>query len=137
MMRPMIRVVLLACLAACGPVAYVQQVTFNADNKVEEARVAKGDKWSLYWWARATQYLHMARERAGHADFQAATKFGRLAAEAAAEAKREGELGEQDPSKLPYIKLDKKGVAPAKDAKDKDAVAPAKDAVAPAKEDDK
>jgi len=126
MMPSMLRVVLLACLAACGPVAYVQQVTFNADSKVEEARAAKADKWSPYWWTRATVYLHMARERAGHADFQAANRFGRLAAEAAVEAKREGEIGEQDPSKLPYLKIDKKAVAPAKE-KDKDTVAPAKD----------
>ena len=124
MMRSMQRVLLVACLAACGPVAYVQQVTFNADSKVEEARAAKADKWSPYWWTRATQYLHMARERAGHADFQAANKFGRLAAEAAVEAKREGEIGEQNPAALPYIKLDGKTVAP---AKDKDAVAPAKE----------
>lgn len=112
-----------ALSAACGPIAYVHQVTFQADDTVEAARAAHGDKYSLYWWTRATLYLHMAREVAGHADYQAANRFGRLAAEAAAKAKEEGELGSKDPSQLPYIHLDSKGdVAP---AKDKD-LAPAK-----------
>src|SRR5882724_10291904 len=99
MMRAMSRVVFLACLAACGPVAYVRQVTMTADSAVEDARAAKADKFSPYYWTRAINYLHMAREVAGHADFQGANKFGRLAAEAAVHAKEEAEIGAQDPSK--------------------------------------
>jgi hypothetical protein len=114
MMRTMHRVALLVCLIGCGPVAYVHQVTFTADSAVEQARAVQAEKFSPYWWTRAITYLHMAREVAGHADFQGANKFGRLAAEAAVEAKKEGEIGQTDPSKLPYIHLDVEKVAPAK-----------------------
>ena len=123
-MRTMHRVALLVCLIGCGPVAYVSQVTFKADSAIEEARAVQAEKFSPYWWTRAITYLHMAREVAGHADFQGANKFGRLAAEAAVEAKKEGEIGQSDPSKLPYIHLDESKLAPAKDKGD---VAPAKD----------
>jgi hypothetical protein len=128
----------LACavlaLAACGPVAYVGQVTFKADGAVDEARRAHAEQFSPYWWTRANQYLRMAREVAGHADYQGANKFGRLAAEAAEKAKEEAEIGARDPSKLPYIDLEKekgrKNTLPAKGGAEP---APAKD-VAPAKE---
>lgn len=126
-MRTMHRVALLVCLiyaVGCGPVAYVHQVTFNADSAIEEARKVQADKFSPYWWTRAITYIHMAREVAGHADFQGANRFGRLAEEAAIEAKKEGEQGQTDPSKLPYIKLDTNKLAPAKEKTD---VAPAKD----------
>jgi hypothetical protein len=106
---------LAVAFAACGPIAYVHQVTFDADSAVEAARAAHADKYSPYWWTRAVQYLHMAREVAGHADYQGANHFGRLAEEAAIKAKAEAELGASDPSQLPYIHLDDSAkVAPAK-----------------------
>jgi hypothetical protein len=130
MMRIMHRVAVLviALATACGPIAYVHQVTMTADDAVEQARAAQAEKWSPYYWTRAITYLHMAREVAAHADYQGANRFGRLATEAAIKAKEEGELGQTNPSKLPYLHLevDKDKVAPAKDkAPD---VAPAKDA---------
>ena len=76
---------------ACGPVAYVNQVTRGAQSALDEAKAANADKYSPYWWTRATQYLHMAREVAAHADFQGANRFGRLASEAARQAKAEAE----------------------------------------------
>jgi hypothetical protein len=128
--RPVDRVLALcvAVAAGCGPISYVRQVAFDANHSVEAARAAQADKYSPYWWTRAAQYLHMAREVAGHADYQDANRFGRLAVEAAIKAKEEGELGQRDPSKLPYIHLDE--ASPAAPAKAKDDVrAPA----APAK----
>jgi hypothetical protein len=95
-------VLALALAAGCGPVAYVHQVTLSADDAVEAARRAEAEKYSPYWWTRATQYLHMAREVAAHADYQGANRFGRLAAEAAKKAQEEAEIGAEDPSKLPY-----------------------------------
>jgi len=116
------RWVLVALLAGCGPVAYVSQVTFDADNAVAAARAANAEKYSPYWWTRATQYLHMAREVAAHADFQGANRFGRLATEAAKNARTEAEQGAA------------RGPAPAK-PDEGSAVAPAKDdAPVPAKE---
>ena len=124
-------------LASCGPVAYIGQVTIKADDAVETARVSEADKYSPYWWTRATQYLYMAREVAAHADYQGANHFGRLATEAAEKAKAEAD----DPARRAQIntaaKTDKtEPVAPAKTDKP-DGIAPAKnpkDDIAPAKD---
>ena len=103
---------LLVFAIGCGPVAYVNQVTRNADSAVEEARAAQADKYSPYWWTRATQYLHMAREVAGHADFQGANHFGTLAQQAAEKALAEAKL-KPDVRPSPAQERD---IAPAKDA---------------------
>jgi hypothetical protein len=90
--RAMVRWVLaLAVVAGCGPIAYVGQVTRDASSKVDHARALQADKYSPYWWTRATTYLRMAREVAAHADFQGANRFGRLSAEAADKAAAEAE----------------------------------------------
>jgi hypothetical protein len=122
-------VLALAVMAGgCGPIAYINQVTRDASTKVEHARTLGADKYSPYWWTRATQYLRMSREVAAHADFQGANHFGRLASEAAEQAAEEAEVAAKDPSKRP---VDPAEIAPARDG---DAVAPAKgDEVAPAK----
>lgn len=121
-------------LAACGPIAYVNEVTRRADDAVEAARVAEADKLAPYWWTRATQYLHKARENAARADFQGANRFGRLASEAAEQAIADV----KDPSKRPIDagttttpgKASGKGeLAPAKGE-----LAPAKGGIAPAKD---
>ena len=124
-MRDMRGLLLVLAIAACGPVAYVGQVTLKADDAVEAARQAEADKYSPYYWTRATQYLRMAREVAGHADYQGANRFGRLATEAAIKAKAEAEIAAKDPSKRPMTMVP----VPAKDAP-----VPAKDAPAPAKD---
>jgi len=122
-------------LAACGPIAYVNQVTRGASDSVEKARAAQADKYAPYYWTRATQYLRQAKVLASHADFQGANRFGRLADEAAKQAIVEAGEAAKDPSKRP-LELTP-DVAPAKGADDGGAVAPAKGdggAVAPAKE---
>jgi sRNA-binding protein len=119
MISPMRRWVLIVMLSACGPIAYVGQVTFDADNAVAAARAANAEKYSPYWWTRATQYLHMAREVAAHADFQGANRFGRLATEAAKQAQAESEAA----AKAGPAPVKPEDTAPAKD----DAPAPAKE----------
>src|SRR5262249_50928655 len=129
MMQRMRVIVLAFALAACGPVAYVGQVTIKADDAVEAARQAEADKYSPYYWTRATQDLRMAREVAGHADYQGANRFGRLATEAALKAKEEAEIAAKDPSKRPMTMqpAPAKDTAPVAPAKDKSDIAPAKD----------
>lgn len=117
---------LVLCSSACGPIAYVNEVTRKASDSVDQARAAQADKYAPYYWTRATQYLHQAKVLAAHADFQAANRFGRLANEAAEKAIVEAAAAAKDPSKRP-LELDKQ-VAPAKDAtKDGSVVAPAKE----------
>jgi hypothetical protein len=120
---------LVAGLAACGPIAYVNEVTRHADDAVAAARQAEADKYSPYWWTRATEYLHKARENAAHADFQGANRFGRLASEAAEKAIVEAKDPSRRPLDLePASPKGKGGGAPAKGGKDPGGVAPAKDA---------
>ena len=120
-------VLALALLSGCGPIAYINQVTRDASSKVDRARELGADKYSPYWWTRATQYLRMAREVAAHADFQGANYFGRLASEAAAKAAEEAEVASRDPSKRPVNPMD---LAPAKENSGGESV----DSIAPAKE---
>jgi len=106
-----------AWLSACGPIEYVNQVTFRADSAVEAARAANAEKLAPYWWTRATEYLHQARVEAASADFQAANRFGRLATEAAARAREESLRAAQapeavEPPPAPPRKKDN-GMAPA------------------------
>src|ERR1700733_7863895 len=114
----------LAILVACGPVAYVNQVTLKADDAVDDARAAGAEKSSPYYWTRATQYLRMAHEVAGRADFQGANRYGRLAEEAAIKAKAEAEAKRNSPeSPTPTPTPPPTQLAPAKDP---NAPAPAK-----------
>jgi len=122
MISAMRRWVIVALLSGCGPVGYISQVTFEADNAVAAARAANAEKYSPYWWTRAKEYLYMAREVAGHADYQGANHFGRLAEEAAIKAKAEAETHPRvEPAKEPAPDA----IAPAKDPKTD--IAPAKD----------
>ena len=113
----------LILLTACGPVAYVGEVTRKASDRVEKARVAEADKYAPYYWTRATQYLHQSRVKAAKSDWEGANRFGRLATEAADLALSNAEIAAKDPSKRP-LEL-KPDLAPAKG--DSTPVAPAKD----------
>ena len=105
-------VLAVAAASGCGPVAYVL-VTRHASSSIDKARAAQADKYAPYWWTRATQYFHKAKEIAAHADFQGANRFGRLAAEAADQAAADAALAAKEPSKRP-VDPDNH-VAPAKD----------------------
>ncbi|MEJ7597160.1 MAG: DUF4398 domain-containing protein [Kofleriaceae bacterium] len=100
----MIRVLLVVALAltvtaSCGSIVYINDVTRTASSSVEAARAAEADKYSPYYWTRAEQYLLKARERAAHADFQAANRYGRLAAAAAQLAEQEAASARMNPTK--------------------------------------
>ena len=122
-MRPWVIALALTTLSVgCGPIAYIRQVPYGAAEKVDHARELQAEKYSPYWWTRAVVYLHMAREVAAHADYQGATRFGRLSSEAADKAAEEAEAAARDPSKRPVNPTNE--VAPAKESGD---VAPAKE----------
>src|SRR5215831_11425436 len=141
---PRIVAALAACAlaaAGCGPIRYVGDVTRRASDAVDAARAAQADKYAPYWWTRATQYLHKAREVAAHADFQGASRFGRLAAEAADRAAADARIAAGDPSKRPIDGAPSKPttapIAPARDlpaAPSKGGSVPEKERPAPAKE---
>lgn len=101
-------------LAGCGPIVYVNEVSRGASSAVDDARSVEAEKYAPYWWTRAVEYLHKARELAGHADFQGANRFGRLAREAADKATAEAQVAARDASKRPPTLAPT--VAPAKEA---------------------
>ncbi|HEY4241045.1 MAG TPA: hypothetical protein VGM88_14580 [Kofleriaceae bacterium] len=127
--------VLLFCalVAACGPITYVGD-SRDASRAIEEARAANAETYAPYWWWRAVTYLHEARLIAGYADYQGATRFARLATDAATHAESEAILVAKDPTKGPIDPTTGKpltGAAPAKGtapAKAGGAIAPAKEA---------
>jgi hypothetical protein len=120
------RVLIVLLLAGCGSIVYVNDVTRRATTSLDAAHAAEADKYAPYYWTRAKEYLVKARERAAHADFQAANRFGRLAYEAAELAEQEAVAAKKDPSKRPLdiTPAPAKDVVPAKDGGD---VAPAKE----------
>lgn len=125
-----------AALAACGPVRYVSDVG-RAAAAVEAARAVHADRYAPYWWTRAIEYLHEARAVAAYADYQGASRFGRIAAEAATRAATDARIAARDPSKRPPdLPPD---VAPARPteapvAPPRDLPAPARGRLAPAKD---
>ena len=121
----------------CGPVTYIGDVR-DASAAVDDARAAGAEKYAPYWWTRAVEYLHKARELAAHADFQAAHRFGQLAASSATQAAADARIAAKDPSRRPRNRAPE--VAPARPAPDvaparptEAPIAPARDLPAPAK----
>lgn len=133
-------VVVAASLAlGCGPIEYVNQVTRGASTAVEEARAVNAARYAPYHWTRATEYLHQARVEAAAADFQAANRFGRLATQAAEQAKADAIRRAADPRLMdeitppPMPGRGSGGLAPAvEDTPDDDDEAPKKPTLAPA-----
>lgn len=75
-------------LSACGPITYFSQVSRTAAAEVSAARVAGAEKLAPYEYTSAVLYLAKAHEEAGHSDWQAAIKLGRVATEQATRARK-------------------------------------------------
>jgi len=70
---------LLVSLGACGPVEYINQVGNKAASAVSAAKLASAQRYAPYEYTAAEEYLHKAREEAGHAEYQDAIEYGRKA----------------------------------------------------------
>ena len=79
---------LLLMASGCGPVQYITTVAKDAASEVAAAKAANADKYAPYEYTAAVEYLHKAREEEGYADHQAAVRFGKLAIDHAAKAKK-------------------------------------------------
>ncbi len=71
----------------CGPVEYINQVSFKAASALAAAKEAQADKLAPYEYTAAESYLHKAREEAGHAQYQDSIEFGHRAEELAQRAR--------------------------------------------------
>jgi hypothetical protein len=74
--------------AGCGPVQYITTVSKDASSEVAAAKAANAEKYAPYEYTAAVEYLHKAKEEEGYADHQASVRYGRLAIENAAKAKK-------------------------------------------------
>ncbi len=72
----------------CGPVQYITTVTQQAASEVAAAKSANAEKYAPFEYTAAIEYLHKAREEEGYADHSDAVRFGRLAKEHAAKARK-------------------------------------------------
>jgi hypothetical protein len=75
-----------APLAGCGPVQSTGAL-IDADVELEGARAAGAATAAPYEFTSAEAYLHKAREKAGHAQYQAAADLAARARDLAKEAR--------------------------------------------------
>ncbi len=86
-MRLVLALLAIATLAACGPIQSTAAL-IDADVELEAARAAGAQQAAPYEFTGAEVYLRKAREVAGHARYEAATKFARRSLELAKEARQ-------------------------------------------------
>jgi len=77
----------LVSISGCGPVEYINQVGNKAASAVSAAKLAQSDRYAPYEYTAAEEYLHKAREEAGHAEYEDAIEYGRKAEELANRAR--------------------------------------------------
>ncbi len=66
---------------------YINQVGNRAASAVSAAKLAQSDRYAPYEYTAAEEYLHKAREEAGHAEYQDAIEYGRKAEDLADRAR--------------------------------------------------
>ena len=74
--------------SACGPVTYFRTVSGSAAAEVAAARAAGAERSAPSEYTAAVLYLDKAHEEAGHSDWQAAIRLGKMAREQAARARK-------------------------------------------------
>ncbi|MBK6846992.1 MAG: DUF4398 domain-containing protein [Proteobacteria bacterium] len=75
----------------CGPVGYLQTVTFDARELVREAEDVRAPELAPYEYHAAWEYLRMAREFGARADFELAIDYGKRSARLARDGRRRAE----------------------------------------------
>ncbi len=78
---------LMVSLLGCGPVEYINQVGNKAASAVSAAKLASAERYAPYEYTAAEEYLHKAREEAGHAEYLDAIEYGRKAEDLANRAR--------------------------------------------------
>jgi hypothetical protein len=74
-------------LGGCGPVEYINQVSFKAASALAAAKEAQADRYAPYEYTAAEAYLHKAREEAAYAQYQDSIEYGRKAEDQAHRAR--------------------------------------------------
>jgi hypothetical protein len=90
----------LATLAACGPIQSTAAL-IDADVELEAARAAGAAQSSPQEFAGAEVYLHKARQVAGRAQYESATKLATKATALAKEARKNAVAASNKPPETP------------------------------------
>jgi len=80
---PAVAIIVGLLTAGCGPIEYINQVSVRAASAVSAAKLAQADRYAPYEYTAAEEYLHKAREEAGHSEYEDAIDFGQKAEELA------------------------------------------------------
>ncbi len=75
-LRGLSALLLIASLAACGPVS-TQSVITDAEQDLNEVKGLEGDKNAPYEFSKAAAYLHKAKELQGHGLYEQAGTYAR------------------------------------------------------------
>lgn len=73
-------------LIGCGPVTSVTRI-YDASVAIEAARAAQADRYAVYEFVSAVEYLKKAKEEEGYSDFQMAIDYAAKARKFADEAR--------------------------------------------------
>lgn len=92
----MLAALLCAGSLGCGPVGYLQTVTFDARELVHEAEAVRAPELAPYEYHAAWAYLRMARELGARADFELAIDYGKRSVRLAREGRRRAEQVARD-----------------------------------------
>ncbi|MHC4838024.1 MAG: DUF4398 domain-containing protein [Planctomycetota bacterium] len=100
----MLAIVGLLLLGGCGPGTSTTRIS-EATVAIEAARVVDADRFAVYEFVRAVEYLKKAREEEGYSDFQAAINLAldarEFAEKARARALASPERGSETPAAAP------------------------------------
>jgi hypothetical protein len=98
--RSLLALLLLAALAGCGPVQATSAL-IDADVELEGARAAGAAAAAPQEFSSAEAYLHKAREKNGHAQYEAATTYAGRARELAQSARKKAQAAGNAPKEQP------------------------------------
>lgn len=98
----LVAIVLALSATACGPIVSGVQIV-NANVALSAATTAGAEKYAVYEYTAANEYLHKAREENGYSDFWAARLYADRAFELAVQAKKKAVAASraEQPASLP------------------------------------
>lgn len=99
-MRFLLAMLVLASLAACGPVQTTSAL-IDADVELEGARAAGAAGAAPYEFTSAEAYLHQAREASSYSQYESAIGYANRARDLAKEARRKAAAASNQPEPAP------------------------------------
>lgn len=103
-------------LSGCGPVMSTYLI-LDAQAELDGAQAAEAEKYAIYEYTAASEYLHKAREEQGYADFGPSIDFAYKAGELARAGRERAEKEKRNleaPGEMPLVAPDASASPPQK-----------------------